>query len=349
MSAGSDVAAPWVAQVTGLRAGAARRYRVVVLLLVAVVLLLVAVTVLWDVAPAEAVAHLQHLLGLGGDRSFAVRLRLPRAVLSVAVGVAFGLAGALFQVVLRNPLASPDIIGVTGGASLAGAGAILLAGLTGAWVSLAAFGGAAVVAAAILLLSWSGELSGYRFVLVGVGLAFVCQSGIGYLITRSQVDDVRSALVWMVGSIGTPTWGTIGILAACLLLLLPLTGYAGWRLRAMQLGDETAAGLGVRVTRSRLLVLLVGVALAAVATAVAGPVAFVAFMSAPIARRLLPAAGAALLPAALVGAVVVLAAELVAEQLLTGLEVPVGIVTGVVGAPYLLWLLATGTSRRTSR
>src|SRR5699024_5311180 len=96
---------------------------------------------------------------------------------------------------------------------------------------------------------------GCRFVLVGVGLAFVCQSGIGYVITRSQVDDVRSALVWMVGSIGTPTWGAVGTLALCLAVLLPLAGYAGWRLRAMQLGDESAAGLGLRVTRSRLLVL----------------------------------------------------------------------------------------------
>lgn len=332
-----------------LRSGARSRYRLVVGGLLALVLTLAVVTLWWGVGAAEVGEHLTHLLGLGGDRSFAVRLRLPRMVMSVGVGVALGLAGALFQTVLRNPLASPDIIGVTGGASLAGAWAILFGGLTGVWVSAAAFAGAAVVAAAIVLLSWRGELSGYRFVLVGVGLAFLCQSGIGYLITRSQVDDVRSALVWMVGSIGTPSWPSVAVLVLCLLVLLPPAGYAGWRLRAMQLGDETAVGLGLRVTRTRVLVLVVGVALAAVATAFAGPVAFVAFMSGPIARRLLPVAGAALVPAGLVGAVVVLGAELVSEQLLTGLEVPVGIVTGVVGAPYLLWLLATGTARRSSR
>lgn len=330
------------------RAGTRSRYLVVVGVLGALTLVLLGLTLAWGVGAGDVLAHLQHLLGLGGDRSFAVRLRMPRAVMSIAVGAAFGVAGALFQVVLRNPLASPDIIGVTAGASLAGAWAILFAGLAGGWVSLAAFTGAAGVAGLILLLSFTGELSGYRFVLVGVGLAFVCQSGIGYLITRSQVDDVRSALVWMVGSIGTPTWSSIGILALCLAVLLPMAGYAGWRLRAMQLGDESAAGLGVPVTRTRLLVLLVGVALAAVATAFVGPVAFVAFMSAPIARRLLPAAGAALLPSALVGAVVILTAELICQQLLTGLEVPVGIVTGVVGAPYLLWLLATRNARRSS-
>ncbi|WP_147917497.1 FecCD family ABC transporter permease [Ruania zhangjianzhongii] len=332
-----------------LRAGARSRYRLVTGALVAILFAVAALTLLWGVGLGEVTEHVAYLLGADADRSFAVRLRLPRLVMGVGVGVAFGLSGALFQTVLRNPLASPDIIGVTGGASLAGAWAILFAGLTGAWVSVAAFAGAAVVAAAILLLSWRGELSGYRFVLVGVGLAFVCQSGIGYLVTRSQVEDVRSALVWMVGSIGTPGWGSVAVLALGLLGLLPLTGYAGWRLRAMQLGDETAAGLGLRVGPTRVLILTLGVALAALATAFVGPIAFVAFMSAPIARRLLPAAGPTLLPSALVGAVVVLGAELVCEHLLTGLEVPVGIVTGVIGAPYLLWLLATGTMRRSPR
>ena len=346
MTAVQDTA---TAPVQRLRAAARSRYRLVVLALVAVLLAGCGLTLLLGVGPVEVIDHLADLLGLGGDRSFPVRLRLPRLVTALAVGAAFGLAGALFQTVLRNPLASPDIIGVTGGASLAGAWAILFAGLTGVWVSVAAFAGAALVAATILLLSWSGGLSGYRFVLVGVALAFVCQSGIGYLVTRSQVEDVRSALVWMVGAIGTPTWDSIAVLGVCLLVLFPLAGYAGWRLRAMQLGDETAAGLGLKVGRDRLLVLVLGVALAAVATAFVGPIAFVAFMSAPIARRLLPAAGAALVPSALVGGVVVVGAELVCEHLLTGLEVPVGIVTGVIGAPYLLWLLATGTARRSSR
>ncbi|HLT84966.1 MAG TPA: iron chelate uptake ABC transporter family permease subunit, partial [Phototrophicaceae bacterium] len=153
--------------------------------------------------------------------------------------------------------------------------------------------------------------------------------------------DVRSALVWMVGSIGTPRWADVAVLAVVVGVLAPFVGGVSRQLRALALGDEAAGGLGVRVERARLLALALAVALTATGTAFAGPVAFVAFVSAPIARRLLPNGGPVLGPAALVGAVVVLAAELVAQHLIPSLEVPVGIVTGAVGATYLLWLLAT--------
>lgn len=307
--------------------------RLITSLLVAGVLLLAVVTLVWDGRAAE-------LLGvLRGEDSFVIlRLRLPRVILAVEVGIAFALAGALFQTVLRNDLASPDILGISGGASLAGASALLLFGLSGALVSVWAFAGALIVALAIAMLAWRGGMSGHRFVLIGVGISFVVNSGIGYLLTRAEADDVRSALVWMVGSIGTPAWSQLGILTIALAALLPLVALAAPRLRVLQLGDDVAGGLGVRVTSARLAILALAVALAAVATAAAGPVAFVAFVSAPIARRLLP--GLALLPAAMVGAIVVLAAEFVAQNLGT-FEAPVGLVTGAIGAPYLLWLLAT--------
>src|SRR5699024_9354308 len=143
------------------------------------------------------------LTGQGsGAESFVVfRLRLPRLLLGAEVGVAFALAGALFQTVLRNPLASPDIIGVSGGASIGAATAILLGGLSGVAVSLSAFAGAVVVAATIYLLAWRSGVSGYRFVLVGVGVAFLMNAGLAYLTSRADVNDVREALVWMVGSL----------------------------------------------------------------------------------------------------------------------------------------------------
>ncbi|WP_413452680.1 iron chelate uptake ABC transporter family permease subunit [Georgenia phoenicis] len=324
-----------------------RRTVVVCALLAAAVLALAWLSLVWDGHTADTVDYFGGLLGLGeGGGEFTIgRLRLPRTVLAMLVGAAFGIAGAIFQSVLGNPLASPDILGVSGGASFAAAFAILALGLTGAAVGLAAFLGATAVAAAIYLLAWRDGVTGFRFVLIGVAFAFLVTGAINYLLTRSEVNDVRTTLVWLVGSLGTPPWADVAVLAVALVLLLPLVVGVARQLRVLGLGDEAAAGLGVRVERTRLLALGLAVALTASATAFAGPVAFVAFVSAPIARRLLPDGGTALGPAALVGAVVVLAAELVAQHLIPSLEVPVGIVTGAVGAAYLLWLLATSDRR----
>ncbi|WP_248259283.1 iron chelate uptake ABC transporter family permease subunit [Georgenia sp. EYE_87] len=317
------------------------RSRVVVAVLVALVLTLVWLHLAVDNA-MSAPDLLRTLVGGGesGENFVVFRLRLPRLLLGILVGAAFALAGALFQTTLRNPLASPDILGVSGGASLAAAAAILLGGLSGTAVSLAALGGAVAAAVAIYALAWRSGVSGYRFVLVGVAVAFLVNAGLGYLISRAAVNDVREALVWMVGSLGTPAWADVAALAVAVLVLLPAVWLLAPRVRILQLGDDTAGGLGVRVEVTRLTALALAVALAAAATAAAGPVAFVAFVSAPVARRLLPTAGLALVPSALVGVALVLGADLAGQHLL-GLQVPVGIVTGVLGAPYLLWLLAT--------
>jgi iron complex transport system permease protein len=314
---------------------------VVVAVLVASVLALVWLSLTVDNAmPVPDLLRTLAGHGASGENFVIFRLRLPRLLLGVCVGAAFALAGALFQTTLRNPLASPDILGISGGASLAAATAILLGGLSGAVVSLSALGGAVVAAVAIYVLAWRSGVSGYRFVLVGVAVAFLVNAGLGYLISRAAVNDVREALVWMVGSLGTPAWADVAALAVALALLVPAVGLLAPRLRVLQLGDDTAGGLGLRVEVTRLSALALAVVLAAVATAAAGPVAFVAFVAAPVARRLLPTAGLALVPAALVGVALVLAADLAGQHLL-GIQVPVGIVTGVLGAPYLLWLLAT--------
>lgn len=280
--------------------------------------------------------------GSGSDNFIIFRLRLPRLLLGVLVGVAFAIAGALFQTLLRNPLASPDIIGISGGASVSAAFGILILGLSGAAVSLSAFFGALVVAAAIYLLAWRGGVTGFRFVLIGVGFAFMVQAVLGYLITRGDVREVQQALVWMVGGLGGAAWPDIAVIAVALAVLLPLVWVFSARLRILQLGDDAAGGLGVNAERSRLALIVVAVALVAVATAFVGPLAFVAFVSAPIARRMIATGGLALVPSALVGVVLVVAADFTAQHLLPGeLQVPAGIVTGLVGAPYLLWLLAT--------
>jgi iron complex transport system permease protein len=280
--------------------------------------------------------------GTTSDRFIVVKLRLPRVVLAILVGVAFGLAGALFQSLLRNSLASPDIIGISGGASVAAVLSLLVFGATGLAVSVSALAGALVVAFAIYLLAWRSGMNGMRFVLIGVGIAFMAQAVLGYLITRGDVRDAQQALVWMVGGLGGASWGDILIMAVSLIVLLPAVAVLAAKLRILQLGDDLAAGLGVSVQRSRLALIVVAVALVAIATALVGPLAFVAFVSAPIARRMVHGGRVALVPSALVAVVLVLGADFVAQHLIaTGTQVPAGIVTGLIGAPYLLWLIST--------
>ena len=162
----------------------------------------------------------------------------------------------------------------------------------------------------------------------------------GWALTRAEVTDASEALVWITGSLNGSTWNRLPLLWWPLLVLLPAAGMLGRRLRALQLGEDAAAGLGVRIEPSKAWLVVVAVCLAAVATAAAGPVAFVAFLAGPIARRLTGGGGLALVPSALVGSVIVMAADFAGAQLF-GTRLPVGVITGVLGAPFLLWLLAT--------
>jgi iron complex transport system permease protein len=301
----------------------------------------------FDLTPFDVLAALVGQAD-SGAMFVVVDLRLPRLLLALLVGVAFALAGALFQSVLRNPLASPDIIGISQGASVGAVVAILGLTLSGPAVSLFALLGALATGAVLYAVAWRGGLAGFRFVLSGIGVAYMATSMIGYLLTRAGVQEAQSALTWLTGSLGTAQWGAIRILALELLVLVPAAALLGPRLRILTMGDETAAALGVRPEHVRLAVVGVGVCLAAVATAAVGPLAFVALTAAPIARRLLGDGTLGLFPSVLTGATLVVGADLVAQHLVPGgIEVPAGIVTGVIGGPYLIWLLAT--SRRGGR
>ncbi len=264
--------------------------------------------------------------------------KLPRAVVGLLVGLAFGASGATFQTMLRNPLASPDVLGVTSGASAAAVFAIVVLGVTGRDVSWWALGGAAVVAVALQVLSRG--VAGQRLVLAGIGLAAVLTAVTSHLLARSSTRTAAEVLVWLNGSLSSSTWDRATDLALALAVLLPALAWLSRGLDGLALGDDAASALGVRVRRTRLGLLLVSVALAAVATAAAGPVAFVAFLSGPLAQRLLHGRPS-LVASALVGALVVLAADVVAANAFAT-RLPVGIVTGALGAPFLLWLLVTG-------
>ncbi len=298
-----------------------------------------------------------HLTGgpkIPGASFIVMENKLPHAVVGTMIGVAFGLAGALFQTMLRNPLASPDVIGISSGASAAAVVAIVVFGASGATVSGAALAGALAVAVLIHAISSGrnrgpgrGNAAGNRLVLAGVGIAAALQAVVSFLMTRADIRTAADALVWLNGSLNSANWDRAGVLFLALAVLVPAVVFLAGPLRILELGDDAAAGLGLRVAGTRLALVVIAVSLAAVATAAAGPVAFVAFLAGPIARRFTGKSG---LPAsALVGALIVLAADYFAANLapllLDGTVLPVGVVTGALGAPFLLWLLVTANRK----
>ncbi|QCR43183.1 iron ABC transporter [Curtobacterium sp. SGAir0471] len=270
------------------------------------------------------------------------QLRGPRVAGAVLVGAALGAAGGIVQSVVRNPIASPDVIGITSGASASGLTAIVLFGASGGVLFGSVVVGAVLVSVVIAALSWRRGITGNRVVLVGIGVAAICLSVTGWMLTAGTVQQAGTALLWLSGSLNAVDRTLVGILAVAVVVLLAAALAQSRRLTVLALGDEVAAALGLRPDRAKVLLLLTAVGLTAGAVATAGPVAFVALMAAPIARRLVGNGRVALGVVAVVGAVVTLASDLVAQFAIPGNALPVGVVTGVVGAPYLLWLLARG-------
>ncbi|RAY16068.1 iron ABC transporter permease [Actinomadura craniellae] len=277
--------------------------------------------------------------GDGGSVFIVQELRLPRVLVGLLVGAAFGVSGAIFQAMTRNPLASPDMIGISAGADTAVVAGIVLG--VGAGLGAPALGllGALASAALIYVLAWRRGTTGYRIVLVGIGISWMCVSATEWLLTKARLHQAQQALGWLVGNLNARGWEHVRPLALALAVLLPAALLMTHRLRALQFGDEVAAGLGVPVQRARLVLVLVGVGLIAFGTAAAGPIAFVALVAPQVALRLAGTAGPPLLTSALTGALIVSASDLFAQRFFDS-DLPVGVVTGVLGAPFLLWLLA---------
>lgn len=280
--------------------------------------------------------------------SFTVgRLRLPRAVLGAVTGFCFGLAGVAIQTMLRNPLASPDVIGISSGASAAAAFAIITLGLGGAAVSAFAIVAALGVALVVYLLAYRDGVAGTRLILIGIGVAAMLESVTAYVLSRAAQWDLQEATRWLTGSLNGADWEAVLPTVVALAVLGPVLLGQGRGLAALRLGDDAASAQGVRVERTRVLVIVAAVGLVAFATAASGPIAFVAFLSGPIAARLVGAGRSPLVPAGLVGAALVLTADLVGQNAL-GVRYPVGVVTGVLGSPYLVWLIIRTNRRGTS-
>lgn len=279
------------------------------------------------------------------DTELIVRtLRLPRILIAVLVGAALAISGTIFQGLARNPLVSPDIIGINGGATLA-AVSVLILGIGATLVPLAAFAGAVLTAAVIYALSWKGGVSMDRLILVGIGVGSILSAGITYMTVKFPIEITRPAIVWSMGSIYGSQWRDVRLLAITLAVLFPVAIILMEHMRMLQFGDTVTRSLGVPLERTRLVLIVVACAFAAVAVAIVGPIGFVALIIPHMARMILgPPTGSVLVFTALLGSIMLLASDIVAQHALPAV-LPAGVVTGAVGAPYFLYLLYRSNAR----
>ncbi|WP_327216718.1 FecCD family ABC transporter permease [Streptomyces cyaneofuscatus] len=294
------------------------------------------------------------LLGQGEqvDEFVVMDLRMPRALAGLVVGIALGVSGAITQSVARNPLASPDILGITGGASVV---AVFLVTVSGG-AAAAVVGSVGLSAAALLgglgtgllvyFLAWRRGIDGFRLILIGISVSAVMQALTTWLLVSADIRDVARAQAWLVGSLDGRSWDEVNIALWGSLVLLVVVAAAAFSFKPMHLGDDVAAGLGVRYTRVRAVLLLCAVLLAAVAVSAAGPVPFVALVAPQVAMRLARCPTPPMVASGLLGALLLTGSDLIARTALP-VTLPVGVVTAAIGGPFLVYLLVRANIRRT--
>ncbi|MBV1897441.1 MAG: iron chelate uptake ABC transporter family permease subunit [Rhodobacteraceae bacterium] len=261
--------------------------------------------------------------------------RLPRILSAVGAGAAFGLAGAMFQTMLRNPLASPDVIGFNAGAAFGALAAIVM---TGANILPGALIGGLLTAAAVTALAWHNGLHPYRLILVGIGASLTLVAGADLLMSRLDSMTASEMAKWLIGTLNSRDWGDVRLIWGGLALMLPLCLWLQFPLSRLAMDDDISTSLGLALSPLRLTITTTGVALVALAVSVAGPLPFVAFVSGPIARRIVGGGKPALLASAMIGALVTLLADTLARSVPI-VQLPAGVFTALIGAPVLMWLL----------
>lgn len=277
-----------------------------------------------------------------------MRSRLPRILMALLAGGALGLSGAIIQAVVRNPLASPNIIGINSGAALFALGLVLfLPDVPETFVPLAACLGGVVAASFIIIVAHRRRLSAIHLALIGVAVGFVFESGVDYLLVVSTDRETSAAMMWLTGSLVGRTWNHV------LISWLPLVALAlsalmiSYRLDLIALGEETATGLGLNVPRQRILLLLVATFLASVAVAFVGVMGFIGLMAPHIARRLVGGSHRMLLPVSmLVGMLLVVLADGIGRAVAPPLEISAGIITALIGAPFFIYIMLTTASEQ---
>jgi iron complex transport system permease protein len=280
------------------------------------------------------------------DRVVVLEWRMPRMLMALLIGAALGLSGAIFQALTRNPLGSPDMIGINFGAYTGAL--IVIGGIGGGYYAVAAGAMIGGLGYAVILyaLSYRSGVAGFRLIVVGIAMSAVVSSLNQWIIIKLDFHTAVTAAVWEQGSLSGLGWAQLPPMAACLGVLVGLLVLIGPRLPILQMGDDTAGALGIRPDRARTSYLLLGVGLIALACAAAGPISFVALAAPQIARRLTASAGVGLLPSAAMGAVLLLISDIAAQHLLRDSELPVGVVTAPLGGAYLVYLLISQARAR---
>ncbi len=271
--------------------------------------------------------------------SFAVgTIRFPRMVAGIFTGFAFGVAGTVFQTMFRNPLANPNVIGITAGSSAAAVFCIIVLQASNMVVSIASVVGGLATVIVIFLLSKGTSFSIGRLILIGIGIQAIMNAVISYLLLIGQKHDIPTAMRWLSGSLNGAKMENLYPLILTVLIFAPIIILLGKRLDMLELGEQAATSLGIDTDKTRLVLIISSVLIIALATATTGPIAFVAFLSGPIAKRLVGVGFSNIIPAGLVGIVLVLASDLIGQFAFVA-RYPVGVITGILGAPYLIYLL----------
>ncbi|WP_372882331.1 FecCD family ABC transporter permease [Psychromonas sp.] len=286
-------------------------------------------------------ANVIHTLFSQGEYDFIInQYRLPRIFLALGVGAGLGLSGALIQGVIRNPLASPDLMGISAGAGLAATALLVFYSAAPVYLLLfTALTGGLVTAAIILLIAYKTRPTPIRLALIGVAISTFLSSGIDFLIIVNPIE-MNTAMVWLTGSLWGRNWAQVPIIWATLAVVLPFAFWLAWRLDVMGLGEESATSLGIRPSKLQLMALLTAVILASISVAVAGTIAFIGLLAPHLARMLFGHNHKLLIPgSALLGALMLIISDTLARALQPPLELPAGVLTSLIGAPYFIFLL----------
>lgn len=315
------------------------RHTLVVTILIALLALLTIVSLLVGSYPLSLEQLSSVVMGTLDPVSEIVLMdyRLPRILTAILVGISFAIAGAIFQTLMRNPLASPDVIGFSAGAGVGALASLFFA--TGIPLIYAAIAGGLITALFVMLMSWQSGISAYRLILIGIGTNFVLTAVLDLMLSRIDLNQAVEMSKWLAGTLDNGSWSDVVHLLIGLLVLLPVSYWLQFSLDRLSLGQDIATALGIRITAASLALIATGVALTALAVTSAGPLPFIAFVSGPIAKRLVNSSDSVLFTAALVGALVTLTADILARYLGGWISIPTGVFTAFIGAPYLLWLL----------